>query len=120
MSCDSKILEDLLLQVKAISRASRCKVEVEPETKVDNFEIFSILWPVWKYSLLHTTSIIHSQRPRWSTWTSSLSSSLSSHTSYSQAYETKIILRGSSDSIESARNMIMEKVKYTRNNIDAS
>jgi len=45
--------------VKAISRASRCKVEVEPETK---------------------------------------------------AYETKIILRGSSDSIESARNMIMEKV----------
>jgi len=46
--------------VKAISRASRCKVEVEPETK---------------------------------------------------AYETKIILRGSSDSIESARNMIMEKVR---------
>ena len=27
-----------------------------------------------------------------------------------QAYETKIILRGSSDSIEAARNMIMEKV----------
>merc|ERR1719192_1446102 len=46
--------------VKAISRASRCKVEVEPETK---------------------------------------------------AYETKIVLRGSSDSIESARNMIMEKVR---------
>jgi len=45
--------------VKAISRASRCKVDVESETK---------------------------------------------------AYETKIILRGSSDSIEAARNMIMEKV----------
>jgi len=46
--------------VKSISRASRCKVEVEPETK---------------------------------------------------AYETKIILRGSSNSIEAARNMIMEKVR---------
>ena len=44
MSCVSKILEDLLLQVKAISRASRCKVEVEPETKVVNLEIFSIFF----------------------------------------------------------------------------
>ena len=60
MSCVSKILEDLLLQVKAISRASRCKVEVEPETKVDNFEIFSNLWPVWKYSPFSSNHIHNS------------------------------------------------------------
>ena len=48
MSCLSKILEDLLLQVKAISRASRCKVEVEPETKVDNLENISKLATKWR------------------------------------------------------------------------